>query len=48
MDTNTTVVGMKNLHVVDASIVLPLTVIPMFGVMVGGEWGAELIKKLGF
>ena len=46
MDTNTTVVGMKNLHVVDASIVLPLTVNPQFGVMVAGERGAELIKKL--
>ena len=46
VDTNTTVIGMKNLHVVDASIVLPLTVNPQFGVMVAGERGAELIKKL--
>ena len=46
VDTNTTVIGMKNLNVVDASIVMPLTVNPQFGVMVAGERGAELIKKL--
>lgn len=46
VDVNTTVVGMKNLHVVDASIVAPLTVNPQFGIMVAAERGAELIGKL--
>lgn len=46
VDVNTTVVGMKNINVVDASIVLPLTVNPQFGIMVAAERGAELIKKL--
>ena len=46
VDVNTTVLGTKNVHVVDASIVAPLTVNPQFGVMVAGERGAELIKKL--
>ncbi|TVY80503.1 Cellobiose dehydrogenase [Lachnellula suecica] len=43
VDVNTTVVGMKNLHVVDASIVEPLTVNPQFGVMVAAERASELI-----
>lgn len=47
VDVNTTVIGMKNINVVDASIVMPLTVNPQFGVMVAAERGAELIKKLG-
>ncbi|KAL8829847.1 MAG: hypothetical protein Q9191_001778 [Dirinaria sp. TL-2023a] len=47
VDVNTTVIGMKNLHVVDASIVAPLTVNPQFGVMVAAERASELIKKLG-
>ena len=46
MDTNTTVIGMKNLNVVDASIVLPLTVNPQFGIMVAAERAAELIKGM--
>ncbi|KAF2227104.1 hypothetical protein BDZ85DRAFT_58482 [Elsinoe ampelina] len=46
VDEMTRVVGMENLHVVDASIVAPLTVNPQFGVMVAGERGAELIKEL--
>ena len=46
VDTNTTVIGMKNLNVVDASIVAPFTVNPQFGIMVAAERGAELIKKL--
>lgn len=46
VDNTTTVVGMDNLHVVDASILTPLTVNPQFGVMVAGERGAELIKRL--
>lgn len=44
--TTTAVVGMDNLHVIDASILSPLTVNPQFGVMVAGERGAELIKGL--
>lgn len=46
VDAQTRVVGMENLHVVDASILAPLTVNPQFGVMVAGERGAELIKGL--
>ena len=46
VDTNTTVIGMKNLNVVDASIVLPLTVNPQFGIMVAAERAAELIKGM--
>ncbi|PNS16085.1 Cellobiose dehydrogenase [Sphaceloma murrayae] len=47
VDVKTRVVGMQNLHVVDASILAPLTVNPQFGVMVAGERGAELIRELG-
>jgi cellobiose dehydrogenase (acceptor) len=43
VDTNTTVLGMSNLHVVDASIVEPLTVNPQFGVMAAAERASELI-----
>ena len=46
VDVNTTVVGMKNLNVVDASIVMPLTVNPQFGVMVVAEKAAALIEAL--
>lgn len=46
VDTNTTVIGMSNLNVVDASIVEPFTVNPQFGIMVAAERGAELIGKL--
>ncbi|KAF4549083.1 Versicolorin B synthase-like protein [Elsinoe fawcettii] len=46
VDAQTRVLGMDNLHVVDASIVAPLTVNPQFGVMIVGERGAELIKQL--
>lgn len=46
VDAQTRVVGMDNLHVIDASILMPLTVNPQFGVMVAGERGAELIKGL--
>lgn len=46
VDAETRVLGMANLHVVDASILAPLTVNPQFGVMVAGERGAELIKGL--
>ena len=47
VDTNTIVVGMKNLHVVDGSIVAPLTVNPQMGIMIAAERASELIKKLG-
>ncbi|KKY23022.1 putative cellobiose dehydrogenase [Phaeomoniella chlamydospora] len=46
VDTNTTVIGMENLHVVDASILNPLTVNPQFGVMVAAERAVELITSL--
>ena len=46
VDVNTTVVGTKNVHVVDASIVMPLSVNPQFGVMVAAERASELIGKL--
>ena len=46
VDVNTTVVGMTNLNVVDASIVEPLTVNPQFGIMVAAERASELIGKL--
>ena len=46
VDGNTTVVGMGNLHVVDASIVAPLTVNPQMGVMIAAERGGELINRL--
>ncbi|KAG6997739.1 oxygen-dependent choline dehydrogenase [Physcia stellaris] len=47
VDTNTIVVGMKNLHVVDGSIVAPLTVNPQMGIMIAAERASELIQKLG-
>lgn len=46
VDTNTTVVGMRNLHVVDGSIVPPLTVNPQMGIMIAAERAAELILRL--
>lgn len=46
VDTNTTVIGMSNLNVVDASILEPLTVNPQFGVMVAAERASELIATL--
>lgn len=46
VDAQTRVIGTDNIHVVDASILAPLTVNPQFGVMVAGERGAELIKEL--
>ena len=46
VDVNTTVIGSKNINVVDASIVAPLTVNPQFGIMVAAERAEELIKKL--
>lgn len=46
VDTNATVIGMKNLHVVDGSIVAPLTVNPQMGIMIAAERASELIAKL--
>lgn len=46
VDVNTTVVGTKNIHVVDASIIAPLSVNPQFGVMVAAERAWELINKI--
>ncbi|KAG6154067.1 hypothetical protein E4U51_008714 [Claviceps purpurea] len=43
VDTNTQVMGTQNIHVVDASILAPLTVNPQFAVMVAGELGSERI-----
>ncbi|KAB8356379.1 hypothetical protein FH972_023963 [Carpinus fangiana] len=40
------VVGMRNLHVLDASVVPPLTVNPQMGVMIVAERGAALIRAL--
>lgn len=46
VDTNTVVVGTKNIHVVDGSIVAPLTVNPQMGIMIAAERASELIGKL--
>jgi len=46
VDQNTTVVGMDNLHVVDGSIIPPLTVNPQFGVMAAAERASDLILAL--
>lgn len=46
VDTNTLVLGTNNIHVVDASIVAPLTVNPQFGVMIAAERASELILNM--
>ncbi|KAI1759522.1 putative cellobiose dehydrogenase [Hypoxylon sp. FL1150] len=46
VDTDTKVIGTKNIHVIDASIVSPLTVNPQFGVMVAAEKGAERMLEI--
>lgn len=43
VDTNTRVIGTQNIHVIDASIVSPLSVNPQFGIMVAAEKGAEMM-----
>lgn len=43
MDVDTTVIGMQNVHVVDASILAPVTTNPQFAVMAAGERASELI-----
>lgn len=45
VDADTKVIGTENIHVVDASIVSPLTVNPQFGVMIAAEKGAERILE---
>lgn len=46
VDGNTTVIGTRNIHVVDGSIVEPLTVNPQFGIMAAAERASELILAL--
>lgn len=46
VDADAKVIGTGNIHVVDASIVSPLTVNPQFGVMVAAEKGAERLLEL--
>lgn len=46
VDADAKVVGTENVHVVDGSIVAPLTVNPQFGIMVAAERASELINKL--
>ncbi|KAF1837434.1 FAD/NAD(P)-binding domain-containing protein [Decorospora gaudefroyi] len=47
VDTNTRVLGMSNLFVVDASIVPPLTTNPVMGIMIAAERAVERILGLG-
>jgi cellobiose dehydrogenase (acceptor) len=46
VDVDTKVIGTENIHVIDASVLSPLTVNPQFGVMVAAEKGAERILAL--
>lgn len=46
VDANAQVKGTDNVHVVDGSIVAPLTVNPQFGIMVAAERASELINAL--
>lgn len=46
VDADTKVIGMKNLFVVDASIVPPLTTNPVMGVMIAAERAVERILAL--
>ncbi|EMR62593.1 putative cellobiose dehydrogenase protein [Eutypa lata UCREL1] len=41
VDADTKVIGTQNIHVIDASILSPLSVNPQFGIMVAAEKGAE-------
>ncbi|KAJ6442367.1 cellobiose dehydrogenase [Purpureocillium lavendulum] len=45
VDVNTKVIGSDNIHVIDASVLAPMTVNPQFAVMVAGELGAERLLK---
>ncbi|KAH6872216.1 hypothetical protein BKA58DRAFT_140997 [Alternaria rosae] len=46
IDTDTKVIGMQNLFVIDASIVPPLTTNPVMGVMIAAERAVERILAL--
>lgn len=46
VDAETRVVGTQNIHVVDASILEPLTVNPQFGVMAAAERASEILVDL--
>lgn len=46
VDANTVVTGTTNIHVVDSSIIAPLSVNPQFGVMVAAEKASERILAL--
>ncbi|ORY77292.1 hypothetical protein BCR37DRAFT_147521 [Protomyces lactucae-debilis] len=46
VDVNAQVLGTQNIHVVDASIIPPMTVNPQFAVMIAAERASELIKQL--
>ena len=46
VDVNAQVMGTTNIHVVDGSIVAPLTVNPQFGIMIAAEHASEKIIKL--
>lgn len=46
VDADTKVIGTSNIHVIDASILAPMTVNPQFAVMVAAEKGAERILKI--
>jgi cellobiose dehydrogenase (acceptor) len=46
VDADTKVMGTDNIHVVDASILAPLTVNPQFAVMVAAEKGSERIMAV--
>lgn len=45
VDVSTKVIGTRNIHVVDASIIAPMTVNPQFAVMVAGEMGSQKILE---
>jgi cellobiose dehydrogenase (acceptor) len=47
VDIDAKVIGMKNLFVVDGSIVAPLTTNPVMGIMIAAERAAERILALG-
>ncbi|BFZ57143.1 hypothetical protein PYCC9005_004193 [Savitreella phatthalungensis] len=46
VDVNTLVIGTTNIHVVDASIVAPLTVNPQMGIMIAAEHAAQRILSM--
>ena len=46
-DKTAKVAGTTNIHVVDASILAPLSVNPQMGVMIAAEHASDLILALG-